>query len=107
MDDHLDPRNGGGYAQHQDGEQSRRVKISLKKRHWDWNPIQNPVLQNTMMGFVLGIMVGINLKVIYERIHGPAFVWISFFAFGTLVGFLSGLERYRIEKRDTRGRDRA
>jgi hypothetical protein len=81
------------------------LKDALKRRHWDWNPVQNPVLQNTLMGFVLGIMVGINLKVIYERIHGPAFVWISFFAFGTLIGFLSGLERKRIEKKGIRGRD--
>lgn len=58
------------------------------------------------MGFVLGIMVGINLKVIYEKIHGPAFIWISFFAFGTLIGFLSGLERNRIEKNDEQGQRR-
>jgi hypothetical protein len=82
------------------------VRESLKRRYWDWNPIQNPVLQNTLMGFVLGIMVGINLKVIYEKIHGPAFIWISFFAFGTLIGFLSGLERNRIEKNDEQGQRR-
>jgi hypothetical protein len=81
------------------------MRDSLKRRYWDWNPIQNPVLQNTLMGFVLGIIVGINLKVIYERIHGPAFVWISFFAFGTLIGFLSGLERKRMEEKETGGRD--
>jgi hypothetical protein len=76
------------------------MKDSFKRRYWDWNPIQNPVVQNTLMGFVLGIMVGINLKAIYERIHGPAFVWISFFAFGTVIGFLSGLERIRMEKKN-------
>jgi hypothetical protein len=80
------------------------MKNAMRRRYWDWNPIQNPVLQNTLMGFVLGIMVGINLKAIYERIHGPSFVWISFFVFGTLVGFLSGLERNRMEKKNPQRR---
>jgi hypothetical protein len=76
------------------------MKNALNKRYLDWNPIQHPVLQNTLLGFVLGIMVGLNLKVIYSRIHGPAFVWISFFALGALIGFISGLERRRMEKKN-------
>jgi F0F1-type ATP synthase assembly protein I len=74
------------------------MKKVLFKRHFEWEPIKHPILQNTLLGFVLGIMVGINLKVIYSRIHGPAFVWISFFVIGLAIGFLSGLERHRIEK---------
>jgi hypothetical protein len=71
----------------------------LKKRFLDWDPIKHPVLQNTLVGFALGVMIGINLKAIYTRIHGPAFIWISFFVFGAFIGFLSGLERSRHEKK--------
>ena len=69
------------------------MKKVLLKRHFNWEPIKNPVLQNTIVGFVLGIMLGINIKAIYTRIHGPVIVWISIFVVGLAIGFLSGLER--------------
>jgi hypothetical protein len=75
------------------------MKKILTKRYFDWNPITNPVLQNTILGFVVGIMVGINLKVLYSRIQGPTVVWVLFFGVGILIGFLSGLERRRMEER--------
>lgn len=75
------------------------MKKILFKRHFDWEPIKHPVLQNTILGLVLGIMIGINLKVIYARIHGPAFVWISLFVIGLVIGFLSGIERQKWMKR--------
>jgi hypothetical protein len=60
-----------------------------------WEPIRNPVFQNTLVGLVLGIVIGFNLKLIYMRIHGPAVIWLSFSVLGLFVGLLSGLERYR------------
>jgi hypothetical protein len=75
------------------------MKTLLQKKYLNWNPITNPVIQNTILGFVVGIMVGINLKVLYSRIQGPAIVWILFFVFGITIGFLSGLERKRMEAR--------
>jgi uncharacterized membrane protein len=75
------------------------MKTILKKRYWDWNPVRNPIIQNTILGFVLGIMVGLNLRVLYTRIHGPALVWILFFVFGIAIGFFSGIERKRMERK--------
>jgi hypothetical protein len=74
----------------------------FKKRFMDWNPITSPVIQNTILGFVVGIMVGINLKVLYARIQGPTIIWVLFFLFGITIGFLSGLERSRAEDRKRR-----
>ncbi len=75
------------------------MKKALTKRRLNWEPIKNPVLQNTIVGFVLGIMLGINLKAFYTRIHGPAIVWISIFVIGVAIGFLSGLERKKMMKK--------
>jgi hypothetical protein len=71
----------------------------LKKRFLNWEPISNPVIQNTIIGFVIGIMVGVNLRVLYLRVKGPAIVWILFFVFGIGIGFFSGVERKRMEER--------
>jgi hypothetical protein len=71
----------------------------LKKKFLFWEPITNPVVQNTVLGFVIGIMVGINLRVLYLRVKGPAVVWILFFAFGIAIGFFSGIERKRMEEK--------
>jgi uncharacterized integral membrane protein len=75
------------------------MKNLFKKKFLDWNPITSPVIQNTILGFVVGIMVGINLKVLYARIQGPTIVWVLFFVFGITIGFLSGIERKRSENR--------
>jgi uncharacterized integral membrane protein len=75
------------------------MKNIFKKRYMDWNPITSPVIQNTILGFVVGAMVGINLKVLYARIQGPTIIWILFFLFGITIGFLSGIERSRSEDR--------
>jgi hypothetical protein len=69
----------------------------LTRRRVHWEPIQNPVFQNTLLGLVLGVVVGFNLKLIYARIHGPAVIWMSFSVVGLFIGLLSGLERYRCE----------
>jgi hypothetical protein len=71
----------------------------LKKKFLFWDPITNPVVQNTILGFVIGIMVGINLRVLYLRVKGPAIVWILFFVFGIAIGFFSGIERKRHEEK--------
>jgi hypothetical protein len=76
----------------------------FKKRFMDWNPITSPVIQNTILGFVVGIMVGINLKVLYARIQGPTIIWVLFFLFGITIGFLSGIERSRVEDRKRKQR---
>jgi hypothetical protein len=76
----------------------------FKKRFLDWNPITSPVIQNTILGFVVGIMVGINLKVLYARIQGPTIIWVLFFIFGITIGFLSGVERSRVEDRKRKQR---
>ncbi len=68
-----------------------------KKKYLNWDPITNPVVQNTILGFVIGIMVGINLRVLYLKVKGPAIVWILFFVFGIAIGFFSGIERKRME----------
>jgi hypothetical protein len=69
----------------------------LTRQRARWEPIRSPVLQNTLIGLVLGIVIGFNLKLIYERIHGPAVIWMSFSVLSLFVGLLSGLERYRWE----------
>jgi hypothetical protein len=71
----------------------------FKKKYFKWDPITNPVLQNTILGFVIGIMVGINLRVLYLRVKGPSIVWILFFVFGIGIGFFSGIERKRMDER--------
>jgi hypothetical protein len=81
-----------------------RMKSVFKKRFLDWNPITSPLIQNTILGFVVGIMVGINLKVLYARIQGPTIVWVLFFVFGITIGFLSGVERSRSEDRKRRNK---
>ena len=75
------------------------MKKLLLKRHLDWEPIKNPILQNTLLGFVVGVVLGINVKIIFEKINVPAFIWNCFFLFGLVAGFLSGIERSRLKKR--------
>ena len=56
------------------------------------------VLQNVLLGSVTGVMVGINLKIVFQHIGGVDLIWILFFLIGPVVGYFSGKERQRIEK---------
>jgi len=54
--------------------------------------------QNVVLGAVTGIMVGIVLRLIFLKYGGVNVIWMPFFLFGPIAGYLSGLERQRIEK---------
>ncbi len=69
------------------------------KRYCDWEPIKSPVLQNTILGCVVGIMVGINLRAIILSGGRTTWPWIMFFLIGPVIGFFSGMERKRWEKK--------
>ena len=69
------------------------------KRYCDWDPIKNPILQNTIVGSVLGIMVAINLRAIILSGGEATWAWIMFLGIGPLFGLFSGFERYRYEKK--------
>ena len=68
------------------------------KRYADWNPIKHPLIQNIILGSVLGIVIGINLRVIIYSDGKATWAWIMLFLIGPLFGLLSGLERMRWEK---------
>jgi len=69
------------------------------KRYCNWEPIKNPVLQNTILGCVLGIMIGIDLRAIILSNGEATWAWIMFFLIGPLIGFFSGMERKKLERR--------
>jgi PAS domain S-box-containing protein len=58
----------------------------------------NAVTQNVILGSITGIAVGINLKILFQRIGGIDLVWILFFILGPAIGYFSGKERERIEE---------
>jgi len=77
------------------------------KRYWDWEPIKSPVLQNTVLGCVLGIMVAIDLRAIVLSGGKAEWAWIMFFMIGPVIGFFSGLERKKLEKKKEAERKRS
>ena len=56
------------------------------------------VTQNVIIGCVSGLIIGYNLKYIFNSIGASDLLWLMFFLIGPLVGFLSGKERQRYEK---------
>ena len=56
------------------------------------------VTQNVIIGCVAGLIIGYNLKYIFNSIGASDLLWLMFFVIGPLVGFLSGKERQRYEK---------
>ncbi len=56
------------------------------------------VTQNVIVGCVAGLIIGYNLKYIFNSIGASDLLWLMFFLIGPLVGFLSGKERQRYEK---------
>jgi hypothetical protein len=69
------------------------------KKYADWNPIKSPLVQNLLLGSVVGIMMAINLRVIIFSEGRATWAWVILFLIGPIFGFLSGLERMRYEKR--------
>ena len=58
----------------------------------------SPVTQNVVLGTITGVVVGYDLRIIFQHVGGIDLVWILFFFVGPLVGYLSGRERQRIEE---------
>jgi len=56
------------------------------------------VTQNVIIGCVAGLIIGYNLKYIFNTIGASDLLWIMFFILGPLIGYLSGRERVRFEK---------
>ena len=77
------------------------------KRYCDWEPIKSPIWQNTILGCVVGVMVGINLRAIILSGGEATWAWVMFFMIGPLFGFFSGLERKRWEKQREEERRKA
>jgi len=58
----------------------------------------NAVIQNVIIGCVAGLLIGYNLKYIFNTIGASDLLWLMFFVLGPLIGYLSGRERQRYEK---------
>lgn len=56
------------------------------------------VTQNVIIGCIAGLIIGYNLKYIFNTIGASDLLWIMFFILGPLIGYLSGRERVRFEK---------
>ncbi|MBN2415987.1 PAS domain S-box protein [bacterium] len=56
------------------------------------------VTQNVILGSVTGLMVAFNLRLIFLKVGGVDMVWVAFILIGPVFGYLSGLERQRVEK---------
>ena len=53
--------------------------------------------QNLILGSVTGTIVGVNLRIIFQRVGATDLIWMMFFLLGPAIGYLSGKERERIE----------
>jgi len=53
--------------------------------------------QNLILGSVTGTVVGINLRIFFQRLGATDLIWMLFFILGPTIGYLSGKERERIE----------
>ena len=71
----------------------------MAKRYLDWEPITSPVLQNTILGTVLGIIIAIDLRAIVLSSGEATWAWVTLVLVGPIVGLLSGFERKRLESR--------
>ena len=58
----------------------------------------NFIAQNVILGSITGILVGLNLRVLFSRAGARDISWLIFFLIGPLIGFLSGKERERYQK---------
>lgn len=58
----------------------------------------NAVAQNVILGTVTGLVVALNLRIIFLKAGGVDMAWMAFIIIGPVFGYLSGLERQRIEK---------
>jgi len=56
------------------------------------------ITQNVIIGCLAGLLIGYNLKFIFNSIGASDLLWIMFFILGPLIGYLSGRERHRFEK---------
>ena len=56
------------------------------------------VAQNVILGTITGLMVGYNLKVLFQRFGGTELVWVLFLGLGSLLGYVSGKERQRVDR---------
>jgi len=71
----------------------------MAKKYLDWEPIKNPVLQNFIVGTVLGIVIAIDLRAIVLSNGKADWAWVMLVLVGPVIGLLSGFERKRLENR--------
>ena len=71
----------------------------MGKHYLHWEPITNPVLQNMIMGGLTGLMTSIAFRLNFLRVSEINITWIIFLLIGIVIGYISGIERIRYEKR--------
>lgn len=71
----------------------------MSKKYLHWEPIKNPVLQNTILGTILGIIIAIDLRTIVLSSGEATWAWVTLILVGPIIGLLSGLERKRLENK--------